>query len=135
MKNQFVEKEKKNIREIHIKGTNITKLVKIIFSAWFGYFEYGSYFMCCISLIIKIWLILISTNLPNHSAKEISKTKICKLLNISGHSHNFLHKLQSFVFFCFFESKFFYLKRKEYLKRSLFSSILESMNKNTILIN
>ena len=31
------------VRILHIKALNITKLVQMIFSTWFGYFEYVGY--------------------------------------------------------------------------------------------
>ena len=38
--------------EPNVKLINITKLVQVIFNAWFGYFEHVGYLSCSIMLII-----------------------------------------------------------------------------------
>ena len=37
----------------NIKAINITKMVQMIFNAWFGYFEYVNYLLSGITLIVS----------------------------------------------------------------------------------
>ena len=86
----------------NIKAINISKLVQMIFSAWFGYFQYVGYLLCGMVLIV---LNLIAINfkwstLPWSIVQwEISSMKLYKLINSSQYLHYTLHK----SFLCVFQ--------------------------------
>ena len=96
----------------NIKAINITKLVQMIFNAWFGYFEYISSLPRGIMLIVLNYcfdLIAInfswSTRLWSIVQREISSTKLCKplLTHLISHSTFSIHCTNLFVYFsCFF---------------------------------
>ena len=78
----------------NVKSIYIIKLVQMIFSTWFGYFEYVGYLPCgmmLISINVSIWLLSTSTGLPDHgvlSSKKISSMKLQKPLLTHSISHS-----------------------------------------------
>ena len=73
----------------NIKAIHITKLVQMIFSTWFGYFEYVGYLLHVITLIVLSYcfdLIAINFNWSTLQWSivqwEISSMKLCKPLFI-----------------------------------------------------
>ena len=61
----------------NIEVITITKLVQMIFRAWFGYSEYVSYLPNGITLIVlsvSIWSLSASTGLPNRGASSNEKS-------------------------------------------------------------
>ena len=76
----------------NIEAMNITKLVQMIFSAWFGYFEYVGYLPCGIhwlfSINVSIWSLSASTGLSDHGG---SSSKKSPAWNFDNHFDIFSH--------------------------------------------
>ena len=131
----------------NIKVINITKLVQMIFHTWFGYFEYVSYLLCDITLIVlnyvSIWSLTTSTGPPDHGASSSEKSAAWNFAN------HFWHVLSvaapspytAQIFFLCFSCIFTFLEiiKHNMLKMLLFflpHSILNWLPKNSpILIN
>ena len=116
----------------NIKAINITKLVQMIFSAWFGYFEYVGYLPRRIMLIVlnvSIWLLSTSTSLPNHGASSSEKSPARNFANHVWHVWSVTapspHTAQIF-FFLHFSCVFTFLEiiKHNMPKMLLFSNIL-----------
>ena len=72
----------------NIKVINITGLVQKMFSAWFGYFEYVSYLLRGIMLIVlnvSSWSLSTSTGPPNGGALSSKKSLAQNLANHFWH--------------------------------------------------
>ena len=86
----------------NVKAINITKLVQMIFCAWFGYFQHVGYLFCGMMLIV---LNLIAINfkwstLPWSIVQwEVSSMKLYKLISSSQYLHYTLYK----SFLCVFQ--------------------------------
>ena len=92
----------------NIKASNITKLVQMIFSAWFGYFEYVGYLPCGIILIVLNecldWISINfnwSTRLWSIVQREIFSTKLRKPLLTCSISHSTFSIHCTNLFLCF----------------------------------
>ena len=129
----------------NIKVINITKLVQMIFNAWYGYFEYVGYLPHGITLTVRnSCLDLISVNF-NWSTqpwsiiqREISSTKLRKplLTRPISHSTFFIYCTNFLRFSCVFT--FLEIIKHNTPKILLFlpSSILKWLHKtSTILIS
>ena len=117
---------------------NITKLVQVIFSAWFAYFKCVGYLPRCITLIalnqcLDLW-VSISTNLPDQGA--LSCIKLCKpLLTLSISHSTFSIYCTNLLFLHFYLSwnnnKAYYTKN---IASFLPSSILRWLHKNSPIL-
>ena len=115
----------------NVKTIHITKLVQMIFNAWFGYFEYVSYLLRGIILIVCNYcfdLIPINFNWSSRPwsivQQEISRTKLRKplLTHSISHSTFSIHRTNLFVCFsCVFT--FLEIMKHNMPKMLLFSSI------------
>ena len=126
----------------NIKVINITKLVQMIFTTWFGYSEYVGYLPCGIMLFVLnvlIWSLSTSTGLSDCSIiqREISSMKLPKPLVTHSISHSTLsiHRTNLFVF-----QLHFYLswnnKAWHAVNVSFFpSSVLKWLYKNSTLVS
>ena len=112
---------------------NIAKLVQMIFSAWFGYFDYVGYLPCGITLIapnVSIWLLLTLTGLSNHGASSSEQSPAGNFANYFWHVWSvttpFPYTTQIFFFFLCFSCVFTFLEiiKHNMLKILFLSSIL-----------
>ena len=73
------------VKNPNTEAMNITKLVQMIFSAWFGYFEYVGYLPCGIhwlfSVNVSIWSLSTSTDLSGHGALSSEKSPAWNFVN------------------------------------------------------
>ena len=115
----------------NIKTIRITKLMQMIFNAWFGYFKYVSYFLRSIMLIVLNYcfnLIAINFNwstwLWSIVQWKISSTKLCKPVLTRSISHS-TFSIQCTNLFVRFSCIFTFLEiiKHNMLKMLLFSSI------------
>ena len=110
-----------NIKEIHI-----TKLVHMIFSSWFGYFEYVGYLLCGIMLVVLnvlIWSLSVSIDLPDHgAARNLQHATSQTTFDTFDQSQHLLHTLHKsfFAFSCIFT--FLEIIKRNMPKMLLFSS-------------
>ena len=127
------------------QSDEVNQPVQMIFSTWFGYFDYVSYLPCGITLIVpnvSIWLLLTLTGLSNHGAKSSEQSPAGNFANTfdmfdqSQHLHQTLHKSFFFLAFqlCFYlcwNNKAWYAKKCCFFP-SIFS--LKTATQNSLIL-
>ena len=119
--------------------SNITRLVQMIFSTWFGYFECVSYLPSGVTLtVLNLYLDSFVVKLLMPIWREISQHKTSPTtFDIFGQSRHLLHILHKSFFafqFCFYlscNSKAWYAEKAAFF---LPSSALKWIHKNSSIL-